>query len=206
VANVGVILYPEPGGTEVPGSLLRSRFQRFLTGLLSTRPEFQHAEVMALPRGGALSMDLRGRRTYGDGFLLAGEAAGLVDPLTGEGISLALKSGQMAAQVARVALHRNDVSAGALASYGDILDQTYRRYFQLATQLRTRLAEPALASAVVRVARSGVGALVGGWSPGSLLQTAGVVAGSLRTLGTTPFLAWRAYMAHARTAWRPDGG
>ncbi|GAA6209641.1 geranylgeranyl reductase family protein [Cognatishimia sp. WU-CL00825] len=48
------------------------------------------------------------RKTPGKGaVLLAGDAAGLVDPITGEGIAFALKSGQLAAQAAIEALTDN---------------------------------------------------------------------------------------------------
>ena len=48
------------------------------------------------------------RKTPGrDHILLAGDAAGLVDPITGEGIAFAMKSGQLAAQAAVTALEEN---------------------------------------------------------------------------------------------------
>ena len=42
--------------------------------------------------------DLAAERHSGDGWLLAGDAAGLVDPITREGIYFALRSGQLAAE------------------------------------------------------------------------------------------------------------
>ena len=42
--------------------------------------------------------DLDGERVSGEGWLLAGDAAGLVDPITREGIYFALRSGQIAAE------------------------------------------------------------------------------------------------------------
>lgn len=48
------------------------------------------------------------RKTPGRGaVLLAGDAAGLVDPITGEGIAWAMKSGQLAAEATVEALRRN---------------------------------------------------------------------------------------------------
>lgn len=46
----------------------------------------------------------------GDGWILAGDAAGLCDPLFGEGIYFALRSGQLAAQCAVEALVSGDLS------------------------------------------------------------------------------------------------
>ncbi len=59
----------------------------------------------------------RPRRTTGDGFLLVGDAAGFLDPFTGEGIYEALKAAQLAAPVAIASLRARDTSAAALAPY-----------------------------------------------------------------------------------------
>ena len=56
-------------------------------------------------------------RRAGDGVLLVGDAAGLVDPLRGEGIRNALVSARIAADVASDALRRNDASYAVLAEY-----------------------------------------------------------------------------------------
>ncbi|TNF22554.1 MAG: geranylgeranyl reductase family protein [Rhodobacteraceae bacterium] len=54
----------------------------------------------------------KARRNPGrDNVLLAGDAAWLVDPVTGEGIAYAMKSGQMAALAARDALARHEPAA-----------------------------------------------------------------------------------------------
>lgn len=50
------------------------------------------------PRGHALPLYRRRQRLQAGGLLLAGDAAGLVDPLSGEGIRHALASGRLAAE------------------------------------------------------------------------------------------------------------
>lgn len=57
--------------------------------------------------------------------LLAGDAAGLVDPVTGEGIAWAMRSGQLAAEACVAAL-RADVPNKALAFYGEQLAYVQR--------------------------------------------------------------------------------
>ncbi len=57
------------------------------------------------------------RRSFGDGFLLAGDAARVTEPITGEGVYFALKSGELAAAAAGSALQRGDFSARQLSSY-----------------------------------------------------------------------------------------
>jgi flavin-dependent dehydrogenase len=56
-------------------------------------------------------------RTAGDGFILVGDAAGFLDPFTGEGIYEALRAAQIAAPVVAAALRSRDTSAGALEPY-----------------------------------------------------------------------------------------
>jgi electron-transferring-flavoprotein dehydrogenase len=60
-------------------------------------------------------------RPFGDGFLLAGESAGLLDAGHLKGVHLAIESGMLAAETALAALRGGDVSAGALAAYEERL-------------------------------------------------------------------------------------
>ncbi len=68
--------------------------------------------------GHPLRADAPDVKPYADNVLVAGEAAGLVSPLTGEGIGNSLVSGEMAAQAAIEALSRGAFSSSALAAYG----------------------------------------------------------------------------------------
>jgi len=56
-------------------------------------------------------------RLWGDGVLVAGDAAGFYDPFTGEGLFTALRSAELLADTAHSALSLGDLSAGALAPY-----------------------------------------------------------------------------------------
>jgi flavin-dependent dehydrogenase len=49
-----------------------------------------------------------------DGVLLVGDAAGFLDPFTGEGIYAALRSAELAAEIGAGALRAGDVSAATL--------------------------------------------------------------------------------------------
>ena len=57
------------------------------------------------------------RKCYGNGFLLLGDAASLIDPLSGEGVGNAMISGRVAAQIAMEALQKNDFSENFLRKY-----------------------------------------------------------------------------------------
>ncbi|NBC47906.1 MAG: FAD-dependent oxidoreductase [Gammaproteobacteria bacterium] len=69
------------------------------------------------------------------GLLAVGEAAGLVNPFTGEGIDYALESAELAAEAIIDALRQEEgqgvLSVAALAGYREALDQRFRPLFRL---------------------------------------------------------------------------
>jgi flavin-dependent dehydrogenase len=71
----------------------------------------------------------------GDGFVLTGDAASLVDPFSGEGIGNALFSGMLAAEAIIKADEAGDFSASFLKQHYD--DELYRR---ILSELRTSAA------------------------------------------------------------------
>ncbi len=56
-------------------------------------------------------------KIYGNGYVLCGDAASLIDPFTGEGIGNALTSGKHAAKAIVAAFEKNDFSAQTLSEY-----------------------------------------------------------------------------------------
>jgi menaquinone-9 beta-reductase len=84
-------------------------------------------------RGAALPMGFNRTPHYHKGLLLAGDAAGMVNPFNGEGIAYAMESGELLARVVAQALAR---STGAetervLRSYPEELQAAYGRYYTL---------------------------------------------------------------------------
>jgi len=73
----------------------------------------------------------RARSAVADGAVLVGDAAGFVDAITGEGMSLTLVSAEMAAEVVSEGLVRGDLSARHLSTY----DRRRRRAARDATWL-----------------------------------------------------------------------
>ena len=61
------------------------------------------------------------RRIAGDGWILAGDAFGFLDPIYSSGVFLALKSGEMAADSIADAFEADDFSAARLGQHGDSL-------------------------------------------------------------------------------------
>jgi geranylgeranyl reductase family protein len=84
-------------------------------------------------RGAALPMGFNRTPQYHKGLMLAGDAAGMVNPFNGEGIAYAMESGEILARVVAQALAR-PTSAEAervLRSYPDELQAAYGRYYTL---------------------------------------------------------------------------
>ena len=61
------------------------------------------------------------RKVHADGILLVGDAAGLVDPFSGEGIGNAMLSGKLAATIADQALSAGDTTEKFLSHYEELL-------------------------------------------------------------------------------------
>ncbi len=90
----------------------REAFNRFVAAR-GLRLDVSRVWGRFLPSGGLP------RTCVADRVLLAGDAAGFVDPFHGEGMSYAIRSGQLAAEAALAAADRGDFSAAALAGYAD---------------------------------------------------------------------------------------
>ena len=58
-------------------------------------------------------------QSYGDQVLIVGDAAGHIDPLTGEGIHLGMMAGKLAAQTALDMLEKNNLSKSEAKRYHD---------------------------------------------------------------------------------------
>jgi geranylgeranyl reductase family protein len=88
-------------------------------------------------RGAKLLMGGYPRRVVKPGMILAGDAAGLVNPLTGEGMMFALESGREASRAAAASLadRKGDEPAMApLMGYQRYVDRVFGRYFSLGTR------------------------------------------------------------------------
>ncbi len=90
------------------------------------------------------------RHSYGDRVLLVGDAARVNEPVTGEGIYFALKSGQLAARAIDQAFRKDDFSAGQLYSYERECRSACRTRWRINTLIRWLIYHPALLSPLVR--------------------------------------------------------
>ena len=93
------------------------------------RPYLEGGEMVewgakTIPEGGYYSLP---ERMSGDGLLLVGDAAGLVDVPSLKGIHYAMKSGMFAARSIYEALKKNDTSRATLASYDSAVRKSFIR-------------------------------------------------------------------------------
>jgi geranylgeranyl reductase family protein len=87
----------------------RGAMREFWTSRCGLAAEELKPKGWPIPRGGIR------RPLTADRLVLAGDAAGFVDPFTGEGIAHAIRSGQLAADAADAALRNGALSRRALA-------------------------------------------------------------------------------------------
>jgi len=96
------------------------------------------------------SFNVWARSRVADRALLVGDAGGYLDPITGEGISLALQSAYWAADIVDKGLRRDDLSAGFLRPYHDRIEQAIRHYKILTRALLMLKPHARLAAMVVQ--------------------------------------------------------
>ncbi len=98
-------------------------------------------------RGGGLVTSDMARDFVADGAMVVGDAAGLVNPMTGGGIAFALASGEIAGRVAAEAMRAGRTDASILGRYPRRFRRTlHYAWFVLMAHLRRRLdsQDPAL--------------------------------------------------------------
>lgn len=117
-ANVGIGM--------LHAALKKHRINLMQAHLTATQVEpfksrFARAELAGNIVGWNLPLGSKRRTIHGNGFMLLGDAAGLIDPFSGEGIGNAMVSGEIAARVLARACAQNDVSAASLSEYANLL-------------------------------------------------------------------------------------
>ncbi len=91
---------------------------------------------------GAVSLEVS--RCHGQRLLLVGDAAGAVDPVTGQGMTVALKDAQLAARLLKDRLHKDRLSEQDLSEYTRLRNGYFRPAFQLAQMLLCAVRHPFL--------------------------------------------------------------
>jgi menaquinone-9 beta-reductase len=136
ITNVGFgMLSEEISKREV--NLRKSLFE-FIEQMPVLKAKFNAANQIGKIEGFGLPMGSRRVTMSGDGFLLTGDAASLIDPSSGDGIGNAIVSGIFAGEKAVEAFGKNDFSARFLKTYDDKVWQFLGRELRESTR-RLRL-------------------------------------------------------------------
>ncbi len=153
-------IFPVGNGTINVGVGLLSTFKHYrdintthlLNEYVATAPAYWGISAdtaVGKPTGGRLPMGGSVRPVVGPGWMVAGDAAGTVNPFNGEGIDYAYETGRMAAEVMDRAIRRNDSSL--INAYPTMLDAEYGRYFKVARLFAKLIGRPALMRELTRV-------------------------------------------------------
>jgi len=121
-ANIGAGVLSKHAGKQKMN--LRQQLLDCITTHPSIKDRFRNAKPLEKVQGWGLPLGSKRRKLCGDHFMLTGDAASLIDPFTGEGISNAMYSGMLAAETALEALHKDDFSESGLQQYDS---KVYRR-------------------------------------------------------------------------------
>ncbi|MGH9276789.1 MAG: geranylgeranyl reductase family protein [Acidimicrobiales bacterium] len=137
--NVGVgLLSTSQSWKDVNTSRLMDAFVGHAPASWGIRPETSCGP----PTGGKLPMGLSVGPRTGPGWLVIGDAGGLINPFNGEGIAYAYETGRIAAEV----LH---ASPATLAVYDARIQAEYGLYFKVARAFVRIIGRPALMRALV---------------------------------------------------------
>ena len=146
-ANVGIGAYSRD--VHRLGLHLESMLERFVALSPDARSRLAEGRRAGPIHGFPLRADAPDVQPFTAHVLVAGEAAGVVSPLTGEGIGPALRCGRLAAEHALEALERGDFSARSLAAYGHAFHRLFDRPHRAARRLRALITRPFILDRVI---------------------------------------------------------
>ncbi len=133
-------------------SSARSELKKFLSST-KIREMIIDGEMLGPIRSYPLRIDFTSSPTYGDRILLVGESAGLVSPLTGEGIDFALESGHLAAQFLIDRFPAADFSPQVLSQYDKLLRTHFQSLFRFLSLVRRFYINPTLMDRMIMISK-----------------------------------------------------
>ncbi len=145
--NAGVGLLSTYGGWR---SVNLHDLQNNFIAQLPPQWEVNDDTVCSKPRAGRLFMGASVWPPHGPGFLLAGDAAGMINPCNGEGIAYGYETGRTAGRHIDEAFRAG--SSPVLDGYTRELTDTYGPYFRLGRRFVKLIGHPALMEKLVAMA------------------------------------------------------
>lgn len=147
-------VFPLPNGAAnvglgVHSSILHQKkinLRKLLLEIIETDPVFKQrfsdATLQGSIDGYGLPLGSKIRKIYGNRYVLVGDAASLIDPLTGEGIGNAMYSGFYAANVATAAVAAHNFSEQFLQQYHKDIDRVLGSELKMSTALQKLATKP----------------------------------------------------------------
>lgn len=155
-------IFPLPNGEANVGLGVRSDYiskrklnlKQLLPKVIEAHPElkmrFDGAKLIDEVRGYGLPLGSKKRPISGDGYMLIGDAASLIDPFTGEGIGNAMMSGMLAAQQV---LASDSYAAAELKQYDTAVYRRLWSELSLSRKMQQLVTVPWLFNLVVNKAQ-----------------------------------------------------
>lgn len=149
LANVGVAMHHRHHRRQ--DRTIVQLFYDFINNNKYAKRKLKNARILQPLRGWPLSYDSHPSKKYYAGVVFVGDAASLVDPLSGEGISNALLSGKLAAQAVDLALKTDDFSH--LKNYQKEWDKLMKPSLRAGVLLQHLMSHPFIVNRLVKKAR-----------------------------------------------------
>lgn len=157
-------IFPLPGGYANVGAgmlskslsrkkvNLRQAMENIITHHPVFKERFKSATLDGKIQGWGLPLGSKRRKLSGNNFLLCGDAASLIDPFTGEGISNAMFSGMTAALQAAEAVKNKKYDAALLSAYDEKIYNRLWSELRLSRTLQKLCNYPSLFNFVINKA------------------------------------------------------
>ena len=142
--NVGVGLLSTFGGWR---DVNLHDLQRDFIAVLPKEWEVNEETVCSKPRAGRLFMGGSVWPPHGPGFILIGDAAGMINPMNGEGIAYGYETGRIGARHIDEALR--DGASKSLDVYTTDLEATYGPYYRLGRRFVNLIGSPVVMDRLV---------------------------------------------------------
>jgi len=131
---------------------LKEKLHKVIESEPQLRERFENSELVSDIKGFGLPLGSKKRNISGESFLLVGDAAALIDPFTGEGISNAMMSGIMAAKWVESCFEKQNFSANFLKGYDQDVYQKLGKELHLSYQMQKLVRFPWLFNFIVNKA------------------------------------------------------
>ena len=117
---------------------IKGSFMKFIralrkNGLIPKCLQIESYSAALIPIGGPIE------RTYRDRVVLCGDAAGFVNPLTGEGVYYAMTSGEIASKVIMEAIESGKLNIQKLSEYQTALMEDFGKGLKMAASFQKKL-------------------------------------------------------------------